>query len=35
VLSNGQLLHASLSTLGWERILPNITDLNAMTNLQR
>jgi hypothetical protein len=35
VLSNGQLLHAPLSTLGWGRILPNITDVNAITQLQR
>jgi photosystem II stability/assembly factor-like uncharacterized protein len=34
VLSNGQLLHAPLSTLMWGRILPNITDVNAITQLQ-
>ena len=33
VLSNGQLLSASLSTLGWKRILPNIADVNAMTRM--
>ena len=31
VLSNGQLLSASLSTLEWMRILPGIVDVNAIT----
>jgi hypothetical protein len=31
VLSNGQLLSASLSTLEWKRILPGIADVNAIT----
>jgi hypothetical protein len=31
VLSNGQLLSAVLSTLEWHRILPNISDVNAIT----
>jgi hypothetical protein len=31
VLSNGQLLSAPLSTLEWHRILPEITDINAIT----
>jgi photosystem II stability/assembly factor-like uncharacterized protein len=35
VLSTGQLLQASLSTLAWNRILPDITNLNAMTQFQR
>jgi len=30
VLSNGQLLSASLSTLDWERILPSISSVNAL-----
>ena len=33
VLSNGQVLRASLSTLEWNRVLPNIDDVNAMTGL--
>ena len=32
VLSNGQLLHAVLSTLEWKRILPEIDNVNAITN---
>ena len=31
VLSNGQLLSAPLSTLDWKRILPNISNVNAIT----
>jgi hypothetical protein len=30
-LSNGQLLRAPLSTLEWERILPDIPRVNAVT----
>ena len=33
VLSNGQLLSAPLSTLEWHRILPEITDVNAVTEM--
>ncbi|HLO33855.1 MAG TPA: hypothetical protein VK249_32200 [Anaerolineales bacterium] len=33
VLSNGQLLSASLSNLAWQRILPNISDVNAITTV--
>jgi hypothetical protein len=33
VLSNGQLLNASLSTLEWKRILPGIADVNAITTM--
>ena len=33
VLSNGQLLSAPLSTLEWHRILPEITDINAITTM--
>jgi len=33
VLSNGQLLSASLSTLDWQRILPEIPDVNMVTTL--
>ncbi len=33
VLSNGQLLSAPLSSLEWRRILPNITDINAITQM--
>jgi len=33
VLSNGQLLSASLSTLEWKRVLPNITGVNAMARM--
>ena len=33
ILSNGQLLGASLSTLEWSRILPNITGVNAIANI--
>ncbi len=32
VLSNGQLLRAVLSTLEWKRILPEIDNVNAITN---
>ena len=31
VLSNGQFLSAPLSTLDWKRILPNISNVNAIT----
>lgn len=31
ILSNGQLFTAHLSNLGWQRILPDITGINAMT----
>jgi hypothetical protein len=33
VLSNGQLLEASLSTLEWHSILPDISDINMITTL--
>jgi hypothetical protein len=33
VLSNGQLLTASLSVLEWKRILPDIADVNAITTM--
>ena len=33
VLSNGQLLRAPLSTIEWQRILPNISDVNAVTTV--
>jgi hypothetical protein len=33
VLSNGQLLEAPLATLEWRRILPDITDINAITQI--
>jgi len=33
VLSNGQLLSASLSRLEWKRILPDIDDVNAITRM--
>ena len=33
VLSNGQLLSASLSTLEWKRILPDIPDVNMVATL--
>jgi len=33
VLSTGQLLGASLSTLEWKRILPSINDVNAITKM--
>jgi photosystem II stability/assembly factor-like uncharacterized protein len=33
VLSNGQVLSTSLSTLEWQRILPNIADVNAVTTM--
>ncbi len=33
VLSNGQLLSGSLSTLEWQRILPEIGDVNAITRM--
>jgi hypothetical protein len=32
VLSNGQLLSASLPALEWQRILPDRSDVNAVTN---
>lgn len=33
ILSNGQLLSTPVSTLEWKRVLPNITGVNAMTQL--
>jgi len=33
VLSNGQLFSASLSALEWQRILPNITGVNTITQM--
>ena len=33
VLSNGQLLNTSLSTLEWKRVLPNTTGVNAITTM--
>lgn len=33
VLSNGQLLSTSLSTLEWHRILPDINNVNAITTM--
>jgi photosystem II stability/assembly factor-like uncharacterized protein len=33
VLSNGQVMSASLSGLEWKRVLPNITGVNAITNM--
>jgi photosystem II stability/assembly factor-like uncharacterized protein len=33
VLSNGQLMSASLATLEWKRILPDITGVNAITHM--
>jgi hypothetical protein len=33
VLSNGQLFSASLSSLAWQRTLPNVTGVNAITVL--
>jgi photosystem II stability/assembly factor-like uncharacterized protein len=33
VLSNGQLLSASLSGMEWKRILPGITNVNAVTRM--
>jgi photosystem II stability/assembly factor-like uncharacterized protein len=33
VLSNGQLFSTSLATLEWHRTLPNITGVNAITNM--
>ena len=33
VLSNGQLLSASLPTLDWKRVLPNIPGVNAITGI--
>jgi photosystem II stability/assembly factor-like uncharacterized protein len=35
VLSNGQLISAPLSTLEWQRILPDISDINAVTTMAR
>ncbi len=34
VLSNGQLIGASLTTPGWDRILPDLKNLNAITRLK-
>jgi photosystem II stability/assembly factor-like uncharacterized protein len=33
VLSNGQLISAPLSNLEWHRILPNMSDINAVTTM--
>jgi photosystem II stability/assembly factor-like uncharacterized protein len=33
VLSNGQLFSAPRSTLDWQRVLPNISGINAMTGM--
>ena len=33
ILSNGQVMSASLSALEWKRIFPNITGVNAITNM--
>jgi len=33
ILSNGQLLSTTLSTLEWHHILPDITDVNAITTM--
>lgn len=33
VLSNGELLGAELSTLEWQRVLPDAKDVNAMTTM--
>lgn len=33
ILSNGQLLSASLPALEWKRLLPNITGVNALTSM--
>ncbi len=33
VLSTGQLLGSPLASLEWKRLLPNISDVNAMTNM--
>jgi hypothetical protein len=33
VLSNGQLLNATLSKLEWKHILPDIGNMNAMTGI--
>lgn len=33
VLSNGQLLSSSLSTLEWKRVVPNIAGVNAVTKM--
>ena len=33
ILSNGQLLRASLSVLDWKRMLPDINNVNAVTKL--
>jgi photosystem II stability/assembly factor-like uncharacterized protein len=33
VLSNGQLFSTFLPTLEWQRILPNVTGINAMANI--
>jgi photosystem II stability/assembly factor-like uncharacterized protein len=35
VLSNGQLLSAPLSALEWKRVLPDINDVNAITNMSQ
>lgn len=35
VLSNGEVLNTSFSTLEWKRILPDIDDVNAMTGISR
>jgi photosystem II stability/assembly factor-like uncharacterized protein len=33
ILSNGQLMSAALPSLGWQRVLPNITGVNAITGM--
>ena len=35
VLSNGQLLSASLPVVEWHRILPNVSDVNAITTMAK
>lgn len=33
VLSNGQLFRTSISTLEWQRVLPSVTGINALTSI--
>jgi len=33
VLSNGQLISASISNLEWNRILPDVRNVNAITTM--
>jgi hypothetical protein len=33
VLSNGELLFAPLATLEWQRIVPELDDINAVTGM--